>query len=79
MSTRHVRIVSHQIGRPKKEESEKKNNRVIVRLADDTYDELVQYTLKHGLTISDFVRFCVEEILKQESDRERLGYTDDEY
>ena len=77
MPLRDVRIVSHQVGRPKKKESERKDNRVIARLTDEAYDELVQYTLKHGVSISDFVRFCIEEMLEQEKDRERLGYSDE--
>lgn len=74
---RNVRIVSHQVGRPKKEESEKKNNRLNVRLTDDTYDELIQFTMKRGISLSDFVRVCIEETLKKEKDMERLGYSDE--
>lgn len=81
MPIRNVRIVSHKIGRPKKEESEKKNNRVIARLTDDTYDRLVQHVTKRGLIMSDFVRYCIEEVLDREEERERelkrLGYSDE--
>lgn len=78
---RNVRIVSHKIGRPKKEESEKKNNRLNVRLTDDVYDRLLQHTTKHGLIMSEFARYCIEEVLDREEERERemkrLGYSDE--
>jgi len=78
---RNVRIVSHKIGRPKKEESEKKNNKVIARFTDDVYDRLIQHTMKHNISVSDFLRYCVEEVLDREEERERemkrLGYSDE--
>ncbi len=81
MPIRNVRIVSHQVGRPKKEESEKKNNRLNVRLTDDVYDRLLQHTTKHGLIMSEFARYCIEEVLDREEERERemkrLGYSDE--
>ena len=81
MPIRNVRIVSHQVGRPKKEESEKKNNRLNVRLTDDIYDRLLQHTTKRGLIMSEFVRYCIEEQLDREEERERemkrLGYSDE--
>lgn len=80
MPIRNVRIVSHKIGRPKKEESEKKNNKVIVRLTDDIYDRVIQYTMKHNISVSDFLRYCIEGELDREEERERemkrLGYSD---
>ena len=69
-------VISHQRGRPKKKESERKENKVFARLTDETYDELVQFTTKRGITISDFVRTCIEEMLEKERDRERYGYDD---
>lgn len=81
MPIRNVRIVSHQVGRPKKEESEKKGNRINVRLTDDIYDRLLQHTTKRGLITSEFVRYCIEEELEREEERERelkrLGYSDE--
>lgn len=81
MPIRNVRIVSHKIGRPKKEESEKKNNRLNVRLTDDVYDRLLRHTTKHGLIMSEFARYCIEEVLDREEERERemkrLGYSDE--
>ena len=77
----NVRIVSHQIGRPKMDESNKKNNRVNVRLTDETYDRLLHHTTKHGLIMSEYVRYCIEEELDREEERERemkrLGYSDE--
>ena len=81
MPIRNVRIVSHKIGRPKKEESEKKNNKGIARLTDDFYEGLIQYTMKHNISVSDFLRYCIEDVLEREEERERemkrLGYSDE--
>lgn len=69
-------VISHQRGRPKKKESERKENKVFARLTDETYDELIQFTTKRGITVSDFVRTCIEEMLDRENDKARYGYDD---
>lgn len=69
-------VISHQRGRPKKKESERKENKVFARLTDETYDELIQFTTKRGITVSDFVRTCIEEMLDRENDKARYSYDD---
>ena len=69
-------VISHQRGRPKKDDCVRRDNRINIRLTEETYDRLVRLSTRAGRSISDYARFCIEEMMDREEDRERYGYDD---
>lgn len=57
-----------------KSEEEKKNHRIMARLDDKTYTRLFKRLEVEQVSLSDYVRVAVEEMLDRDDDRERFDY-----
>ena len=65
-------------GRPPKSEDDRKPYKVYVRLTTNQYHSLLEHAERAGIPVSDYIRYCIEETIDREDDRERMEYYDED-
>jgi hypothetical protein len=59
---------THRIGRPPLDDSKRKDKRLLLRFDEEMYDALVRHAQLSGRTITEDVRYCLEEIFERDKD-----------